>query len=142
MKARALSSFLLFLVLTAAVLTRPGDSQLGTAPAPAPQIKLRRAPTSRISASFARLPLSFEANHGQTDPQVKFLSRGRGYTLFLTPTEAVLALAKPAGVADVAAGGITAARQVPGRATRAEPAVLRMKLLGAKARPHVEGLEE
>ena len=45
--------------------------------------------------TYGRLPLSFEANHGQTDGSVKFLSRGSGYTLFLTANEAVLALQKP-----------------------------------------------
>jgi hypothetical protein len=40
------------------------------------------------------MPLSFEANAGQTDSRVKFLSRGAGYTLFLTRDEAVLALKK------------------------------------------------
>jgi streptogramin lyase len=40
--------------------------------------------------------LSFEANQGQTDPQVRFLSHGDGYALFLTPTQAVLSLSKPA----------------------------------------------
>jgi uncharacterized protein DUF1905 len=38
------------------------------------------------------LPLSFEANQGQTNTRVKFLSRGAGYTLFLTGDEAVLKL--------------------------------------------------
>ena len=33
---------------------------------------------------FARLPLRFEPNQGQTDPQVSFLARGAGYGLFLT----------------------------------------------------------
>src|SRR5207245_10091565 len=42
--------------------------------------------------AYGKLPLSFEANDGQADPQVKFLSRGRAYTLFLTSTEAVLVL--------------------------------------------------
>ena len=37
-------------------------------------------------------PLAFEANRGQTDEHVKFLARGRGYTAFLTATEAVLRL--------------------------------------------------
>jgi hypothetical protein len=46
----------------------------------------------RGSETYGRLPLSFEANQGQTDPQVKFLARGSGYTVFLTPTEAVLTL--------------------------------------------------
>jgi hypothetical protein len=43
-------------------------------------------------AAYARLPLSFEPNHGQADKQVDFLARGRGYTLFLTPAEAVLSV--------------------------------------------------
>ena len=38
------------------------------------------------------LPLSFEANQGQVDEQVKYLARGQGYTLFLTPGAAVLGL--------------------------------------------------
>ncbi len=42
--------------------------------------------------AYGRLPLSFEENRGQTDPQVKFLARGSDYSLFLTPTEAVLKL--------------------------------------------------
>src|SRR5580692_3526674 len=46
---------------------------------------------SRILDSYGKLPLSFEANHGQADAQVKFLSRMGGYTLFLTGDEAVLA---------------------------------------------------
>jgi hypothetical protein len=48
--------------------------------------------------NYGRLPLSFEANQGQTDSQVKFLSRGRGYALFLTGDEAVLSLRKPSAV--------------------------------------------
>jgi Abnormal spindle-like microcephaly-assoc'd, ASPM-SPD-2-Hydin/Beta-propeller repeat len=43
---------------------------------------------------YARLPLSFEANQGQAGGRVKFLSRGPGYTLFLTGDEALLALKK------------------------------------------------
>src|SRR5437870_2906693 len=47
---------------------------------------------SQTMTAYARLPLSFEPNHGQTDPQVQFLARGPGYTLLLTPTEALLIL--------------------------------------------------
>ena len=46
----------------------------------------------RATAEYGKLPLSFEINQGQTDAQVQFLSRGSGYTLFLTPTNAVLSL--------------------------------------------------
>jgi hypothetical protein len=49
----------------------------------------------KVQAAYGKLPLHFEANQGQSDEQVHFLSRGNGYTLFLTSTEAVLALRKP-----------------------------------------------
>jgi len=54
-------------------------------------------PTGRARAieSYGKLPLSFELNQGQTDRRVRFLSRGSGYSLFLTGNEAVLALKKP-----------------------------------------------
>ncbi|MGD9167506.1 MAG: hypothetical protein PVH33_12400, partial [Syntrophobacterales bacterium] len=47
---------------------------------------------TRVSKSYWRLPLRFEANQGQTDSRVKFLSRGLGYNVFLTPGEAVFSL--------------------------------------------------
>src|SRR5438128_743123 len=47
----------------------------------------------RVSEAYGKLPLYFEANRGQTDARVAFLSRGPGHTLFLTPTEAILVLA-------------------------------------------------
>ena len=47
---------------------------------------------SQAVANYSQLPLSFEANQGQADPSVKFLSRGSGYSLFLTRDGAVLAL--------------------------------------------------
>jgi len=57
-----------------------------------------RGSQPRLVASYGKLPLSFEVNQGQTEAQVRFLSRGRGYTLFLTGDEAVLALEKPTAV--------------------------------------------
>lgn len=54
----------------------------------------------KLVESYGRLPLAFEANRGQTDGQVKFLSRGSGYTMFLTQGEAVLSLRKPSAVSD------------------------------------------
>src|SRR5579863_1138608 len=54
-----------------------------------PQLRMAGAAEA---ASYATLPLSFEPNQGQTDPQVQFLSRGAGYTLFLTRDAAVLSL--------------------------------------------------
>jgi hypothetical protein len=42
--------------------------------------------------TYANIPLSFEANQGQTEPSVQFLSHGAGYSLFLRPDDAVLQL--------------------------------------------------
>ncbi len=58
----------------------------------------------QLQAAYGQLPLSFEANQGQTDAQVRFLARGSGYGLFLTPTEAVLSLQKPAATDSTQAG--------------------------------------
>jgi len=52
----------------------------------------------KLVETYGQLPLSFEANQGQTDSQVKFLSRGPGYTLFLTGEEAVLSLSSQKSV--------------------------------------------
>nr|MCH9663983.1 hypothetical protein [Gammaproteobacteria bacterium] len=43
-------------------------------------------------ATALQPPMQFEPNLGQTDPQVQFMARGVGYTVFLTPSEAVLVL--------------------------------------------------
>jgi len=72
--------------------TPPGKTGLAAA-----EKSKRVEPAGRPRAveSYSKLPLSFEANQGQTDRRVKFLSRGGGYSLFLTWNEAVLALRKP-----------------------------------------------
>ena len=98
-----------------------------------------------IVKSYAKLPLRFEANLGQTDSRVKFLARGSGYTLFLTPGEAVLSLRKPGREARTGDEAFGTARAK--RATRAKPgpyesAVLRMRLVGADPSLEITGLEE
>ena len=45
---------------------------------------------------YGNVPLSFEQNQGQTAPEVQFLARGNGSTLYLTCSEAVLQLTGPA----------------------------------------------
>jgi hypothetical protein len=54
--------------------------------------KLDVVTEQRLKKAFDRVPVSFEANRGQADPSIKFLSRGNGYSLLLTATEAVLVL--------------------------------------------------
>jgi len=69
-----------------------------------------------ISAQFAKLPLYFERNVGQTDARVKYLTRGPGYILYFTPTEIVLSLRSQAS--------------------------LRMQFVGANKEPTLIGQEE
>ncbi|MGH9784500.1 MAG: SBBP repeat-containing protein, partial [Terriglobia bacterium] len=95
----------------------------------------------KVQESYGKLPLSFEANQGQTDSRVQFLSRGHGYSLFLTPTESVLTLRGPAEAGS--AGSQTVPRAVKTAAPSSNrSAVLRMKLLGANPAPQATGLEE
>ncbi len=42
--------------------------------------------------NYGQLPLSFEANHGQTDSRVDFIAKTGGATVFLTPTVAVFVM--------------------------------------------------
>ncbi len=65
---------------------------------------------------LGQLPLRFEPNQGQTDPRVKFLARGAGYGVFLTPDQAVLTLG-----------------------ARAKSAVVGMQLAGANPNAAVSG---
>jgi uncharacterized repeat protein (TIGR01451 family) len=78
---------------------------------------------------YGKLPLAFEVNRGQTSGEVKFLSRGGGYILFLTPAEAVLNLAR------------SARENAPTAAPR-QPAMLRMSLVGARSEAMLSGTHE
>src|SRR5262245_50268607 len=53
------------------------------------------ATTRAVQTNSGELPLSFEANHGQSDAPVRFLSHRRGYTVSLAPTEALITLPPP-----------------------------------------------
>jgi hypothetical protein len=110
---------------------------------PTPAVVSRRQSSplvpAGVTASYLKLPLAFEANQGQTDQQVKFLSRGRGYTLFLTSEEAVLTLQKGSRKS-VAKSQKERTGEAPDSSLASE--VLRMKLAGANANARVVGLDE
>ena len=75
------------------------------------------APVRTLPAS--NLPYTFELNQGQTSPAVRYLARGKGYTLFLTGSEAVMTMKRSGG----------------------EPQVLRMSLAGGRAPSQVDALD-
>src|SRR5882762_193500 len=91
------------------------------------------ATDARVSESYGKLPLRFEANRGQTHKDVRFLSRGPGYNLYLTANEAVLVLSKP---------NADAKRHARGAKAQEKSLALRMSLVGAARKPLLSGLEE
>jgi len=114
---------------------RAADNHLPNRPASAAAAKI--AP--HLAVNYGKLPLSFEVNQGQTDESVKFLSRGRGYGLFLTGDEAVLTLGK----ASQKAKGKSQNAKVPAAATTGTAdSVLRLRLVGANTKAAVMGAEE
>ena len=94
--------------------------------------------------TFGVLPLSFEANRGQADPQVKFVSRGSAYTLFLTRgAEAVLVLRKPTAKRDpLQPAALESMPATLNPDAAGPPAIVRMKLVGGNTSPRVEALDE
>src|ERR1035437_5046873 len=113
------------LMISSAAIT-PAAAAMSMAPQMAAISELGQAKPMDLSAQvkakseYAKQPLSFEANRGQTDASVKFLARGKGYTLFLTPAEAVLSLKTQ---------------------NTQKLDVLRISLKGANADPMVKGLD-
>lgn len=123
---------------------------------PQPAAHAEAPSRGQLIQNLISAPMRFEANAGQTDGRVKFLSRGAGYTLFLTSSEAVLAMQTPASNQDSFLGPDGSLRDPLGVGTLVHPAthpqipaptstregVLRMKLVGANANARVAGLDE
>ncbi|HJX26301.1 MAG TPA: SBBP repeat-containing protein [Thermoanaerobaculia bacterium] len=78
------------------------------------------SPDARVRGLGQERTLSFEENRGQTDSRVKYLARTGGWSLFLTPTEAVLGLQEGGPVRLSWTGGSTEPRirgeeELPGK---------------------------
>jgi hypothetical protein len=101
---------------------------------------------AKTQESYGQLPLSFEANQGQADSQVKFITHTGAYSLFLTGDEAVLALhgAKAKNKFPVETRLATSPAKANSAPTpeRATESVLRMKLRNANAAAKVTGIDE
>jgi len=102
-------------------------------------IVARKAP---VAVNYLKLPLNFVRNLGQVgnDPQrkVDFFSAGQGYTLFLTSSEAALALEKDRGGKSLRPQGIA----INGGSAEPRRAVLRMKLANANPHAALTGMDE
>lgn len=99
------------------------------------------AQTQRLaSLSNGELPLSFEENQGQTDSGAKFLSRGKGYNLFLKSTEMVLSISgksKP----EKRRSMLERHREASSRITGRSEETVRMTIIGANRSARIAGLD-
>src|SRR5258708_1667208 len=83
------------------------------------------------AASYGRLPLAFEPNQGQSHSPVKFLARGSGYSIYLEPAQATLAL--------------RAANLRPSSSAKeldAKPAIFRIAVVGADGDARITGTSQ
>jgi hypothetical protein len=90
-----------------------------------------------LTESYGRLPLSFEPNLGQADPGISFVARGRGYGIYVSGREAVLAFrsasaSKPSQQTGQRNGGAT---------QEAATDLFRMQLLNANPAPEASGVD-
>ena len=125
-----------------------GTAARQVAAAPGPATVLSAQEQGRIRQRLGTLPLAFEANQGQTDPQVKYTARGNGYTVFLTANDAIFALESASQWSSAAAGkhGFAKATTTGAKAKAAPPtkdvtadvtAAIRMHLVGGNAQPQI-----
>ena len=97
--------------------------------------------TARVQSVYGHLPLSFEANHGQWDPSVQFVTRGPGHQLFLTPTDAVLALRTGEAKSEERGGDIHQ-DQLSSSPPPSLQSMVRMRFAGANPQAEMVGLEK
>ena len=97
--------------------------------------------SSRWAEAYGKLPLSFEENQGQTAREVRYVSRGSGYELFLTPQEAVLALRSRVHY-DLSPLHRTASIRAMRKANKAgQITAVRMQLEGANPNADISGMD-
>lgn len=93
---------------------------------------------SQIDKSYGNLPLKFEPNQGQTNPRVKFSSRGKGFNFFITNSETVFLLNKIA----LNEAGKPESGASKRKKTVIENSVVRMQFVGSDKNNRILGVEE
>jgi hypothetical protein len=89
------------------------------------------------NSNYGKVSSVFEANQGQTDPQVKFMFRGQGYTAFLTSGSMVLSL-RPTNFTPIPKTGNVPRTDVPPASTT----TMQFRLSGAVQSPAVIGEDQ
>ena len=98
-------------------------------------------PTRNAYERFQAVPLAFEENLGQTAREVRYLSHGSGYELFLTNQEAVMVLHQPAAQNLSALDRHAYFRSMRQNRRAGKTMVLRMGFEGANFQARVSGTE-
>jgi hypothetical protein len=93
MKTRYSTAQLLVLLTCLTALLNTASVRVHSSSSSDYQAPATRSDLAEIKQSYAKIPLSFVANHGQADKNVKFTSRGNGYSLALAPTTFTMAVA-------------------------------------------------
>ena len=107
--------------------------------ATAPRFSPDHFATAQALAAYGKLPLTFEKNDGQSNPDVKFLARGEGYSLFLTDNQAVLSLK---GTTNSAATSQRLDRRpATTRSKVVHDSVIHISMAGSNPKPQMEGLD-
>jgi hypothetical protein len=89
--------------------------------------------------TYGKLPMAFERNQGQTNPEVRYLSHGNGYELFLTNQEAVLTLQTPRSDRAQATTHAVLSAGRPKSRDFGKSSVLRMRFNGANPATDIVG---
>jgi hypothetical protein len=99
-----------------------------------------------LSASYGKTPLVFEENQGQTDAQVKYVTRGNGYALYLTQSEAVFTLQTTApekrSPAAAKHQALSENKAQSAKTKDRQSDVLRMQFVGAASNAKLAGVDK
>ncbi|HNH85372.1 MAG TPA: hypothetical protein PL157_23595, partial [Acidobacteriota bacterium] len=108
----------------------PVDGQSSQLPRPTSGVLAGMAASAfHPPAKFGQVSLGFERNQGQADPKVNYLTRGKGYALFLNQHDVTLAVFKPSAPAH---------HETPAPKS-ASPAIIRIELAGSEPAVKITG---
>src|SRR5215204_3353993 len=92
-------------------------------------------PEEIFQTVYGKMSLLFEQNKGQTDRAAKFISRGAGYTLYLTETEAVFQLKIAEDAPQNDSEDLSGKKQI----VKTKSDRLKMQFVGANTKPLMTG---
>jgi Beta-propeller repeat len=92
--------------------------------------------------AYGKLPMGFEENLGQTNSEVRFLSHGQGYQLFLTAQEAVLQVRSSKPLDFSPRHRLESSKTLRARKQQGTTSVVRMRIAGANPHLQIAGLNQ